>query len=111
MTVNGRIFKKGKKEDPGNYKPVSLPSMTGKVMEKNVLAGIEKHLKHNAVIGHSQHGFMSSKSCLSNLIFFYDKVTHQDDEGNPVDIIFVDFGEAVILSLTGSYWTKSPAHN
>jgi len=27
------VFKKGKKKDPGNYRPVSLTSILGKVME------------------------------------------------------------------------------
>lgn len=36
---------------------------------------------------------MSGKSCLSNLICFYDKVTHLDDQGEPVDVIFQDFSK------------------
>ncbi|KAJ7415370.1 hypothetical protein WISP_78576 [Willisornis vidua] len=67
------IFKKGKKKDPRNYRPVSLTSVPGKVVEKFILEGIEKHLKDNAVSGHSQHNFMRGKSCLSNSISFYNK--------------------------------------
>lgn len=48
------VFKKGKKDNPGNYRPVSLTSVPGKIMEI-ILGVIEKHLKDNAVIGHSQH--------------------------------------------------------
>ncbi|KFP57002.1 hypothetical protein N323_03318, partial [Cathartes aura] len=48
--ANVPIFKKGKKEDPGNYKPVSLTSVPGKIMEKVILGVIEKHLRDNAVI-------------------------------------------------------------
>ena len=64
------MFKKGKKEDPGNYRPVSLTSVPGKIIEKVILGVIEKHLRDNAVLGHSQHGFMRGKSCLTNLISF-----------------------------------------
>ncbi|GAB0182329.1 mitochondrial enolase superfamily member 1 [Grus japonensis] len=55
------IFKNGKKDDPGNYRPVSLTSVPGKIMEKIMLGVIEKHLKDNAVIGHSQHSILLDK--------------------------------------------------
>ncbi|KAJ7415280.1 RNA-directed DNA polymerase from mobile element jockey-like protein [Willisornis vidua] len=88
------IFEKGKKEDSRNFRPVSLSSVPDKVMEKVILGCIEKHLKDNLVIGYSRQGFMRGKSCLSNLISFYDKVTHLADQGKPVDLIFLDFSKA-----------------
>ena len=38
-------FKKGKKEDPGNYRPVSLTSIPGKVMEQLILEVIIKQVE------------------------------------------------------------------
>ncbi|GAB0205522.1 hypothetical protein GRJ2_003017800 [Grus japonensis] len=51
------VFKKGKKEDPGNYRTVSLTSITGKVMEQLILGVTSKHVEENKVIGDGQHGF------------------------------------------------------
>ncbi|NXH96976.1 RTJK polymerase, partial [Pachycephala philippinensis] len=68
------IHKKGKKEDPGNYRPVSLTLVPGKVMEEFILSAITQHLQNGQGIRPSQHGFRSGRSCLNNLIF-YDQVT------------------------------------
>ena len=73
------VFKKGKKEDPGNYWPVNLTSVPGKIMEKIMVGVIETHMNGNIVISYSQHGFMRG-SCLTNLIFLYYKVTHLVDQ-------------------------------
>lgn len=39
------VFKKHRKGDPGNYRPISLTSAPGKVMEKITLGGIGKYLE------------------------------------------------------------------
>ncbi|PKU39519.1 rna-directed dna polymerase from mobile element jockey-like [Limosa lapponica baueri] len=81
---------KGKKEDPGNYRPVSLNSIPGKVTEEVILSATTNCIMGNQGIRPSQHGFMKGKSCQTNLIF-YDKMTRLLDEGKVVDIFYLDF--------------------
>ncbi|KAK4807417.1 hypothetical protein QYF61_001180 [Mycteria americana] len=85
------IYKKGLKEDPGNYRPISLTSVPGKVMQRILLGAVTSQMKD--AIGKSQHGFTQGKSCLTNLIAFYDKVT-SIDVGRVVDIVYLDFSKA-----------------
>uniref|UniRef100_A0A493U2R8 Reverse transcriptase domain-containing protein n=1 Tax=Anas platyrhynchos platyrhynchos TaxID=8840 RepID=A0A493U2R8_ANAPP len=42
----------------------------------------------------SQHVFMKGRSCLTNLISFYDKVMCLVDEGKAVDVVYLDFSKA-----------------
>jgi len=79
QTIGKVPSKKGRKEDPGNYRPVNLTSVTGKVMERFILSAVTRHVKGNQGSRSSQHGFMKGRSS-TNLISFYDQVTCLGDE-------------------------------
>lgn len=70
------IYRKGWKEDPEIYRPVSLPSISGEVTDTDHLEGDHTACIEQQRIRLSQHAFMMGMSCLINLISFYDQVTH-----------------------------------
>ena len=88
------IFKKGRKSDTGNYRPISLTSIAGKVMESLIKQEIMDHLLRNSLISDSQHGFMPKRSTTTNLLAFFERITEEADNGIPVDILYLDFAKA-----------------
>ncbi|GAB0182372.1 mitochondrial enolase superfamily member 1 [Grus japonensis] len=88
------IYKKGRKEDLGNYRPVSPTSVPRKIMERFILSVLTRQVQDNQGIRPSQHGFIKGRSFLTNLISFYDQVTCLVDEGKAVDVIYLDFSKA-----------------
>ena len=42
----------------------------------------------------SQHGFLKAKSCLTNMLCFFEEITKRIDERSPEDIIYLDFQKA-----------------
>lgn len=66
------LLKKGRKEDPGNDRPV-------------------RHIKSTKMIRSSQHSLTKRESCLANLINFYEKMTVLVDKRRALDVAYLNF--------------------
>ena len=86
------LHKKGSKSNCANYRPISLTCILCKVYEKLVRAHILLHVDNK--ISKQQHGFVSGRSCLSNLLEFLDTLSDILASGECVDIFYMDFQKA-----------------
>lgn len=86
------IFKKGKKSEVNNYRPVCLLNGFAKVFERLV----HEHV-YPQVIGRikdNQHGFVRKRSTLTNLATYTDYIANALDGGGEVHAIYTDFAKA-----------------
>lgn len=88
------IFKKGDTGEPGNYRPISLTSVVGKLLESIIADRIVDFLEENDLLRNSQHGFRRKRSCLTNLLEFFHKMLSIFDSSRAIDIIYLDFKKA-----------------
>ena len=88
------IFKKGSKVIASNYRPISLTSITCRVMERIIRDIMMKHLIDNNLISNQQHGFVNNKSCTTNLLETLDFLTETLNRGLLALLIFLDFAKA-----------------
>ena len=83
---------KGARDKAENFRPVSLTCVLGKVYQKLVRRHIIDHAEGS--VTRDQHGFISGRSCTSNLLEAFDTIIDMMDEGLPVDILYFDFRKA-----------------
>ena len=88
------LFKKGDKSKPNNYRPVSLTCILCKIMESIIRDSMISYFEKNDFLSQYQHGFVSQRSCTTNLLATIDSWTELLDEGSPVDAIYLDFSKA-----------------
>ena len=85
------IIKKGNKQDPGNYRPVSLTSVICKLLERTVREEIVNHLSVDKLLSDSQFGFRKSRSTIFQLLTVMNDWTEALDDGIQIDTVYLDF--------------------
>ena len=69
------LFKKGSRNKLENYRPVSLTSVVCKLLETVIREHMVEFLVKHNLIDTSQHGFLKARSCLTNLLCFFEEIT------------------------------------
>lgn len=88
------IFKKGRKTEPGNYRPVSLTSVICKILEKFVREALLLHMTKNDLFTDSQFGFRNHRSTILQLLTVMEDWTEALDNNYQVDSVYLDFAKA-----------------
>ena len=88
------IHKSGSRQEPSNYRPVSLTAVLSKVLEGIVRDKILEFLTESGQLHDAQHGFLPQRSCATQLLSSLEDWTRLVEDGEPVDIAYLDFKKA-----------------
>jgi len=68
------VFKKGRRDNACNYRPISLASICSKPMEHIIFHNIMRHLNANNILIDNRHGFRADYSCVTQLFTLTDDI-------------------------------------
>ena len=88
------IYKKGSRNLPENYRPISLTAILCKIMEKFVRDKVVTHLMTNKLLSTKQYGFISGRSTTTQLLYYLDECIKNIVDGGVIDVIYLDFSKA-----------------
>ena len=88
------VFKKGNRARVENYRPISLTSVSSKLLEHIIHSMIMDHLERHSYLNENQHGFRQRRSCETQLITTVRDFTHSLNEQGQTDSILLDFSKA-----------------
>ena len=75
------LFKKGDREDPGNYRSITLLNVVGKLYSRVINNRLLKHLELNHLLHEGQGGFRKGRSCIDNIFPLVELIQGRIREG------------------------------
>ena len=63
-------------------------------MEKLIREKLVDHMTSNNLFSNTQHGFISGRSCITQLLEYIEDLTEAIDNSEDVDVIYLDFCKA-----------------
>ena len=88
------VFKKGDVHLAENYRPVSLTSVSCKLLERVICKHLLNHFEKNNILTNLNHGFRSGYSCETQLLVTLNELLHFNDKGLQTDVAILDFSKA-----------------
>ena len=85
------IFKSGTKTKPENYISISLKPVPGKLLERLIRDILVKRMEENNLFSKVQHGFVTGRSCSTQLLELMEELTENLDSNGDVEIIYLNF--------------------
>ena len=77
-----------------SFRPVSLTSIIGKVLESIIVSEMKDYLEDNHLLTDSQHGFQNNRSCISQLLVHCEKILNSLEDDKNIDVIYLDYKKA-----------------
>ena len=104
------IWKKTDRNEPADYRPISVTSHIGKVIERIIREQIALFLSSNGLYEDNQHGSRSGRSTLTQLLVQHDQLLDAMSNGKNCDVVFLDFSKAFDLVDHSLALTKIKNH-
>ena len=78
-------------------KLLGLTSQVCKILESIVRTRVIEHINVNNLMSEAQHGFREGRSCLTNLLETLEAWTQIIEDGDGIDVAYLDFRKAFDL--------------
>ena len=100
------LFKKGDREDPGNYRGITLLSVVGKLFCKILNNRLVECLDKEGLLHEGQAGFRVNRSCIDNVYTLNELVQGRIREDKQTYAFFLDVRKAYDTVWRNGLWYK-----